>query len=210
MKFSLIHVGIEVPGAHYYPESTRPYLKALHRHDFKISAVISVTDPNRQFEFYDVQDVLRETLDKLYVKADKSTYNFGTRSCEHIANELMEALKDVYPLNSVSVFEDEYNGSVVVQEASSTQNEIYKGEKGKGLIVPPKDYSGGGFVSDSFKLTERNNTAEEIVTWLLSDFTDRRGFRQQWDLTDSDIQDEIRNTWKEIIVKVLEGRKKMI
>ena len=155
---SFLSVSIEVAGAHNYPESTRVYLKHSHRHDFRVSVVIGVTDQNRQFEFYDVQDSLRAALDSLFVKIDNSTYNFGTRSCEHIANELFPVLCKEFPVESVSVFEDDYNGSTVVKDHkvsfyNSVYNKsgkdfrdgglvhdfIYKGENGKGLIIPPGD-----------------------------------------------------------------------
>ena len=113
---SYIRVAIEVAGAHHYPESTRIYLRNSHRHDFKVSVVIGVTERNRQFEFYDVQDSLRKALDSLFVKVDNSTYNFGTRSCEHISYEIFHILCKEFPVESVSVFEDEYNGATVVKD----------------------------------------------------------------------------------------------
>lgn len=155
---SFLSVSVEVAGAHKYPESTRSYLQHLHRHDFRVSVVIGVTDHNRQFEFYDVQDSLRAALDSLFVKIDSSTYNFGTRSCEHIANELFPVLCKEFPVESVSVFEDDYNGSTVVKDHKMSfynrvyngggkdfrdggllHDSIYKGENGKGLIIPPGD-----------------------------------------------------------------------
>jgi hypothetical protein len=41
--------------------------------------------------------------------------------------------------------------------------------------------------------------AENIVEKLISDLKDRRGFRQEWEEIDEDIQQEIRETWKGII-----------
>lgn len=133
---SFLSVSIEVAGAHKYPESTRIYLKHSHRHDFRVSVIIGVTDHNRQFEFYDVQDSLRKALDSLFVKIDSSTYNFGTRSCEHIANELFPVLCKEFPVESVSVFEDDYNGSTVVKDHKvDLYNRVYN----VGGIVPPGD-----------------------------------------------------------------------
>lgn len=127
---SFLSVSIEVAGAHSYPESTRIYLKHSHRHDFRVSVIIGVTERNRQFEFYDVQDSLRKALDSLFVRVDNSTYNFGTRSCEHISHELFHILCKEFPVESVSVFEDDYNGSTVVKDPKVSFYNV-------GGIVPP-------------------------------------------------------------------------
>ena len=113
MPMSFITVTIEVPGMHRYPESTRVYLRDFHRHDFRISVMICVSDQNRQFEFYDVQDAMVMALDKLFARVDATTYNFGNRSCEHIANELILLLSVDFPVHTVNVHEDEYNGAMV-------------------------------------------------------------------------------------------------
>jgi 6-pyruvoyl-tetrahydropterin synthase len=110
---SFITVSIEVAGMHRYPESKRVYLRDFHRHDFRITVMIGVSEHNRQFEFYDVQDSMILALDSIFTRADATTYNFGNRSCEHIANELMEVLRKDFPIEEVHVFEDQYNGSVV-------------------------------------------------------------------------------------------------
>jgi 6-pyruvoyl-tetrahydropterin synthase len=116
---SIITVAVTVAGAHYYPESVRPYLQHSHRHDFKISVNIGVVDHNRQYEFYDVQEGIIAVLDATFLKVDRYTYNFGTRSCEHIANELFPVLSKKYPVvTSVAVFEDENNGATVVLDES--------------------------------------------------------------------------------------------
>lgn len=134
---SLIMVSVTVPGSHRYPESTRAYLREYHRHDFKITVNIGVVDQNRQYEFYDVQEGIIEVLNALFVKFDKSTYNFGTRSCEHIANELFLALSEKYSVvHSVSVFEDENNGATVVLD--EPLREVSKIRFGHGS-VPPGD-----------------------------------------------------------------------
>lgn len=132
---SLITVGIIVAGAHRYPESTRVYLRDFHRHDFKISVNIGVVDQNRQYEFYDVQEGLVAALDSLFVKMDKTTYNFGNRSCEHIANELFPVLSKKYPVvHSVAVFEDDFNGATVVLDGNPKDH--YKMSFRHGGIVP--------------------------------------------------------------------------
>jgi hypothetical protein len=46
-------------------------------------------------------------------------------------------------------------------------------------------------------------TAEAIVHRILADVTDRRGWSQEWDQFDPEIKDEIQETWKAKILKVL-------
>ena len=41
--------------------------------------------------------------------------------------------------------------------------------------------------------------ATKIVDGIIKDLTDRRGFRQEWDMCDKDIQKEIREAWIEIV-----------
>lgn len=39
----------------------------------------------------------------------------------------------------------------------------------------------------------------EAVKRILADVTDRRGWRQEWDMFDEDIQEEIKASWKKIL-----------
>ena len=50
-------------------------------------------------------------------------------------------------------------------------------------------------ISDGTKVSKE----EEIVFGILSDFTDRRGLRQEWEQIDDDIQEEMIETWIEIV-----------
>ena len=43
----------------------------------------------------------------------------------------------------------------------------------------------------------------KIVRLILEDLCDRRGLRQEFESCDQDIQDEIRDTWREIVKKEL-------
>lgn len=60
-------------------------------------------------------------------------------------------------------------------------------------------------VSAEAKLQARASTqagavdASEVVNKLLADITDRRGWRQAWDMFDDDIKQEIRDAFAEII-----------
>jgi trans-2-enoyl-CoA reductase len=43
--------------------------------------------------------------------------------------------------------------------------------------------------------------AKRIVDAIISDLTDRRGLRQEWEEIDSDIQNEIREAWTRIVME---------
>lgn len=43
--------------------------------------------------------------------------------------------------------------------------------------------------------------AENAVNEIVSDLNDRRGLRQEWEQIDDDIQNVIKETWKDIIKK---------
>lgn len=47
----------------------------------------------------------------------------------------------------------------------------------------------------------KEDVAKKIVDDILADFTDRRGLRQGWDEIDADIQKEIIESWREIVIK---------
>lgn len=48
---------------------------------------------------------------------------------------------------------------------------------------------------------DKNKTSGSLgkVFDIITDLTDRRGLRQEWESIDADIQDEIINNWKTII-----------
>ena len=43
--------------------------------------------------------------------------------------------------------------------------------------------------------------ADQIVTAIIKDFTDRKGLRQQWDLIDRETQQEIKTTWVKLVME---------
>jgi hypothetical protein len=44
------------------------------------------------------------------------------------------------------------------------------------------------------------NIVDRIVNRIISDLTDRSGLEDEWDQIDDTVQDEIRDTWKSIVV----------
>ena len=81
----------------------------MHRHKWFITAKKKVNHDDRDVEFImfkrDIIDYLREE----YFNSLTRTHEFGSRSCEMLAKEIMEAFDCVY----VSVFEDNENGAEV-------------------------------------------------------------------------------------------------
>jgi len=41
--------------------------------------------------------------------------------------------------------------------------------------------------------------AEHIVDKIIADLRNRKGLRQEWDLIDKEIQEDIKHTWRSII-----------
>jgi precorrin-2 methylase len=48
---------------------------------------------------------------------------------------------------------------------------------------------------------DKNKIAEKIVNDIIKDILDRRGLKQEFQAIDDDIQEEIKTTWKNIIIK---------
>ena len=49
-----------------------------------------------------------------------------------------------------------------------------------------------------------SEVAENIVSEIIKDLSDRRGLRHEWDRIDEDIQAEIRTTWEQIVVREIQ------
>ena len=86
----------------------RAYLRSPHRHLFHVKLTIDVTHADREIEFHDVQDLLAVDCDSL------NHDDLG--SCEHIAMQLVDAMKHRYPERRIEaeVSEDGENGGVVL------------------------------------------------------------------------------------------------
>lgn len=56
------------------------------------------------------------------------------------------------------------------------------------------------------KDNKNESISQEIVDAIVFDFTDRRGLRQQWEGIDDEIQQEIKDAWKEKIINILNNQ----
>ena len=117
-------VTTEVAGLHCWPDAGMhaPYLSNKHRHVFKVVVWIEQAHDDREIEYIWFKDV----LDSYYRRklGDQSIIDFGHRSCEMLARELVNALRTMEPAwerrsIKVQVMEDGENGALLESPASS-------------------------------------------------------------------------------------------
>jgi hypothetical protein len=109
-----VEVKLEVEGLHHWPECNLPhveYLRYFHRHTFGISARAEVSHGDRDIEFIDLKHKIKQYVAKRWYDQAYGCCNFGTMSCEQIA----EAILDNFGLCRCSVSEDnEFFGIVEI------------------------------------------------------------------------------------------------
>lgn len=113
MKTNVI-VKLELDGMHNWPSAKEmfpevKFLSDMHRHKWFITAKKQVNHDDRDVEFIMFKRDIIDYLHEEYYDSRTRTHEFGSRSCEMLAKEIMEAFDCVY----VSVFEDNENGAEV-------------------------------------------------------------------------------------------------
>jgi hypothetical protein len=113
MKTNVI-AKIEIEGLHNWPaaQSVFPevgYLANMHRHKWYITAKKQVNHDDRDVEFIIFGKDIKQWLEHQYYNPLSRTHEFGAKSCEMLAKEIMAEFDCVY----VSVFEDNENGAEV-------------------------------------------------------------------------------------------------
>jgi hypothetical protein len=110
----------DVVGFHCWLEAPDEvgYLAHPHRHVFKVVVECAVTDANRQVEFHMLKRRTLKILESMYLPdgAKNAELMFGARSCEMIAEEVLDAFLQTEPdwdVRSVQVWEDMENGARV-------------------------------------------------------------------------------------------------
>lgn len=102
-----VYARTSMVGYHQWPDAPRHrgYLGARHRHDFGIEVGVKVTHDDRDVEFHDLIDWIRE----LWVE------ECGPQSCERIAARLGQQLSDTKRVQVawVRVDEDGQSGAIV-------------------------------------------------------------------------------------------------
>ena len=113
MKTNVI-AKLEIEGMHNWPGAKDvfpevAFLSDMHRHKWFITAKKQVNHDDRDVEFIMFKRDIIDYLLKEYYNNDTRTHEFGAKSCEMLAKEIMEA----FECNYVSVFEDDENGAEV-------------------------------------------------------------------------------------------------
>lgn len=115
MKTSIV-VNLQVEGLHNWPEARQiipemGFLSDLHRHIFHVKVCKQVSHDDRDIEIIQFKRELQDYFKRNYWNEDLQVCNFGPRSCEMLAKDLMEA----YDLNCCQVLEDGENGAIVTK-----------------------------------------------------------------------------------------------
>lgn len=107
-----IMIRTEFKGTHNWPEASQfagdqvKFLEHVHRHTFKVQAELSVSDPDREVEFFVFQDQVDNIISELYPKKQLVRV-VGRRSCETIASEIREQILKLHNgIVAVEVWED--------------------------------------------------------------------------------------------------------
>jgi len=113
MKTNVI-AKIEIEGLHNWPAAQKVFpevgfLSSMHRHKWFITAKKRVNHDDRDVEFIMFKRDIEEWLGHEYYNLQSRTHEFGAKSCEMLAKEIMNEFDCVY----VSVFEDNENGAEV-------------------------------------------------------------------------------------------------
>tara|TARA_R110001592_G_scaffold5254_3_gene28904 strand:- start:16 stop:363 length:348 start_codon:yes stop_codon:yes gene_type:complete len=113
MKTNVI-AKLEIEGMHNWPDAKDmfpevAFLSDMHRHKWFITAKKAVNHDDRDVEFIMFKRDILDYLLEEYYNNDTRTHEFGAKSCEMLAKEIMEA----FECNYVSVFEDNENGAEV-------------------------------------------------------------------------------------------------
>ena len=96
------------------PEDVR-YLSYRHRHMLTARVWFSVNDGDREVEFHQQQRKLRSLLKSLYPSRYDDEIELGSRSCEHVAEDIYSRRAHFgdATISKIEVWEDDENGSVI-------------------------------------------------------------------------------------------------
>lgn len=105
-----IEVSFQKEGIHRYPDAPEgvEFLRHPHRHIFHFYVKLEVFHNDRDVEFI----LLKRELENLY---NKNTLDADYKSCEMLAEELIEYIVEEYPARDITVrvYEDDENGAVL-------------------------------------------------------------------------------------------------
>ena len=114
-----IIINTQVEGIHHWPECNIKevdFLKHPHRHIFYICCKKEVSHDDRDVEIIQLKRKIDQYILNCYSVVNSTTSgnpcNFGARSCEMLAKELLIE----FDLNYCSVFEDNENGAEIFKK----------------------------------------------------------------------------------------------
>jgi 6-pyruvoyl-tetrahydropterin synthase len=94
-----LSITTKIKACHNWPGAPdhRSYLRYLHGHEFVVTAYFQVKELDRELEFHDLKADLDHQLGLMTRPHDDKKIGlppktFGTRSCEHIASELVQRM----------------------------------------------------------------------------------------------------------------------
>lgn len=115
-----IFITYKFPGIHYWNDVTgrakHEYLRYAHRHNFHVKLTLSVNHDDRDFEFLEIQALLKQTINEIFpYNYELNLNDCKTYSCERMAQLIHEFLwgKDIHAVTEIEVSEDGENGAVV-------------------------------------------------------------------------------------------------
>lgn len=121
-----IMVRTSFKGTHNWPEASQyagpqvAFLEHPHRHTFYVNVELLVTESDREVEFYIFQGQVNKIIAILYQSTtdqNQLVYELGRRSCETIAEELIEGLRNMFNHQgtlAAEVWEDNEVGARIV------------------------------------------------------------------------------------------------
>lgn len=104
----LVETKVTFSGLHHWSRAAN-YLAQTHRHLFVIRARKSINHGDRDVEFIELGNSIRQFIVDKFEMTKDGTYNLGETSCESLALMLYEA----FDLDSCWVHEDDENGGGV-------------------------------------------------------------------------------------------------
>ena len=111
-----IIVNLQIEGLHNWPDAKKVFpevgfLSSMHRHNWFIKLKKEVTHSDRDIEFIIFKRNVLDYLKQKYYNVDSRTHEFGSKSCEMLAEELLTQ----FECNYVSVMEDNECGAEVLK-----------------------------------------------------------------------------------------------
>lgn len=113
MRTSVV-VRLQVDGMHNFPKAAElfpevAFLAERHRHIFHIEVIKEVFHDDRDVEFIMFKRNIEDYLKQTYYSIETRTHEFGPRSCEMLAKEILNHFNCLV----VKVWEDLENGAIV-------------------------------------------------------------------------------------------------